>query len=162
MKRIIAMLGAGMGVTAGCGVYPVGSEDAGPGGLRLTAVQEHLTEHWGIRFVEERGPAGITQHGSVHQEAGGRLSAVLGGRRPGRVHTISCQAYGSAPAAATGFLRDCAGIPFRGRADDALPKAGWPRYRRATVNGIRYRLSSVPEHSLWVLRLSLPDHSPLP
>ncbi|GES01777.1 hypothetical protein Acor_38410 [Acrocarpospora corrugata] len=156
---MIAILGALAGFAAGCG--DAGSERAAPGDLRLASVQQHLSDQWGIRFADGRGDYRHTRHGSVARTAGGQFSAVLGGRVPGEVRTISCQAYGGPAEAATGFLRDCAGLPFQGQVAATLPKL-WPRYQRTTVNGVRYRLSSMPEKGLWVLRLSMPDSSPLP
>jgi hypothetical protein len=160
MKRVIAMLGAVMGVTAGCG--PVKIERLAPDSLHLANVQHHLTQHWGLQFDEGHGVHRNTRHGSVNQTSGGRLSAILGGRIPGQVRTISCQAYGSPPETATGFLRDCAGLPFPEQPANVLPTPNWPRFHRTTINGVRYRLSSVPEKALWVLRLAMPDSSPLP
>ncbi|GAA0979600.1 hypothetical protein GCM10009555_044680 [Acrocarpospora macrocephala] len=160
MNPMIAILGPALVLTASCETISI--ERLAPTSLHLATVQHHLTQQWGHQFDEGHSPHQTTRHGSVNQPSGGRLSAILAGRIPGQVRTISCQAYGSPPATATDFLRACASLPFPNQPATVLPTPNWPRYHRTTINGIHYRLTALPEKSLWVLRLAMPDSSPLP
>ncbi|WP_214105184.1 hypothetical protein [Acrocarpospora catenulata] len=157
MKRVVAVAAVVL-ASAGCSAETAPRRTE----LRFDSAGKHLAEHWGIKFTSPSGQPRTTQHGSVTQPSGGRLSAILGGRRPGTVRTVSCQAFGATQKTAGDFLKDCAALPFPGPERRQVEAVNWTKGRRLSIGGVRYVLSATPERNLWVLRFSLPERRPLP